>query len=391
MSESQNRQVLIVDDEEAVRTVLQRLMHRLGFDATLASGGTEALAKLHPGIDLVLMDVNMPGQSGFEVTENIRAMPGVADVPVIMVSTLTSREDRLRAVEVGVTDFIAKPVEFMELQIRTDVVMRLKDAQDALLVQNARLEQEVVNRTEELSAALDEMVTARDHTEAAQLETLHRLAIASEYKDQYSTMHIRRVGRYCALIGRVIGLKGHAAELLLRASPLHDVGKLGIPDEILLKPGRLDADERRIVERHTLIGAEILGGSSSKILQTAEVIAVTHHEWWDGGGYPHGLVGQEIPLFGRICAVADVFDALTSARPYKKPFSTDKAIAILEEGRGTQFEPRLLDAFLSRREEVDQIRLALKDRDDLTALRAVSNPSPRATSPNHQRPAINGI
>jgi len=390
MSNEKNNSVLIVDDEQAVRSVVQRLMRRLGYDVTLASDGTEALSMMNSGIDLVLLDVNMPGMSGFEVAERIRATEEVAEVPIILITTLTGREDRLHAVEVGVSDFIAKPVEFTELQIRTDAAMRLKDARDELRRRNEELEQEVQRRTQEISDALDEMGAARDRTEAAQVETLHRLAIASEYKDQYSTMHIRRVGRYSTLIGKAIGLDSDALQLLLRASPLHDVGKLGIPDAVLLKPGRLDADERKIIERHAVIGAEILGGSSSEILQAAETIALTHHEWWDGKGYPRGLVGQEIPLFGRICAVADVFDALTSARPYKAAFSPDKAIAIMEEGRGTQFEPRLLDAFLSRREEMDEIRRALKDRDTLEALRAVALGQPRRAATDEEEPALNG-
>jgi len=390
MSSERKKQVLIIDDEQAVQRVVERLMERLGYEVTLASNGTEGLERLHPGIDLVLLDVNMPGMSGFEVAQRIRATPEVAEVPIIIVSTLSGRDDRLRAVEVGVSDFIAKPVEYTELQIRTDAAMRLSASRDELRRKNDELEQAVLDRTQELSEALDEMASARDHIEAAQVETLHRLAIASEFKDQYSTMHIRRVGRYCTLIGQTIGLKEHALEMLLRASPLHDVGKLGIPDEVLLKPGRLDADERKVVERHAAIGAEILGGSSSEILKTAESIALTHHEWWDGTGYPRGLVGQEIPIFGRICAVADVFDALTSARPYKKPFSTDKAIAIMEEGRGTQFEPRLLDAFLSRRKEVDEIRNALRDRDTLEELRAVSLGKPKLAADDEEEPAING-
>lgn len=390
MSDKQKRHVLIVDDEPAVRALLERAMRRLGYEVTVASNGTAALALVHAGIDVVLLDVNMPGMSGFEVAEQVRATEGVADVPIILCTTLCGREDRLRAVSAGVTDFIAKPVELTELQIRTDSAVRLKEAQDALRLKNVELERAVRERTFELSEALDQMAAARDRTEAAEVETLHRLAIASEYKDQYSTMHIRRVGRYCALIGRVVGVRGHALELLLRASPLHDVGKLGIPDSILLKPGRLDAEERKVVERHSSIGAQILGGSSSEILQTAETIALTHHEWFNGEGYPQKLVGEEIPLFGRICAVADVYDALTSARPYKKAFSTQKAIDILEEGRGTQFDPKLLDAFLSCREEVDQIRKALRDRSTLKMLCTAPVSSPSKAADKVEQPALTG-
>jgi cyclic di-GMP phosphodiesterase len=390
MSNAHKGNVLIVDDEQGVRKVVQRLMQRLGYEVTLADSGVEALTLVNPDTDLVLLDVNMPGMSGFEVTKAIRATPEVAEVPIILITTLSGSEDRLHAVRLGVTDFIAKPVEFIELQIRTDAAMRLKRALDAIRHKNEELEQEVLARTTEITAALDEMAVARDRTAAAQVETLHRLAIASEFKDQYSTMHIRRVGRYCTLIGRKIGMEDSALQLLLRASPLHDVGKLGIPDEILLKPGRLDAEERTVVEKHTTIGAEILGGSSSEILQTAEIIAATHHEWWNGGGYPRGLAGEQIPLFGRICAVADVFDALTSARPYKAAYSAKKAIAIMEEGRGTQFEPKMLDAFLSCMDEVKEIRHALRDRATLVEVSAIALNQPSLAGKDETEPAING-
>ena len=360
--ENRGKRVLIVDDEPAIRSAIARLMGRLGYQAIGVGSGEEALARIQPDIDLVLLDVNMSGIDGFEVTRQIRARPEVADVPIILITTLEGREDRLKAVEAGVSDFIAKPIDVNELKIRTNAVMQLRDAKLELSRQNEQLETLVTARTEELNQALDAMSAARDQMEAAQLETLHRLAMASEFKDKNSAMHIRRVGRICSIIAREIDLSAPEVQLILRASPLHDVGKLGIPDSILLKPGKLTESERFVIQRHTVIGAEILSGSSSEILQLAEIIAISHHEWWNGKGYPNGLAGTAIPLSGRICAVADVFDALTSVRPHKKAFSNEKAIGIIEEGRGTQFEPRLLDAFLKQLPNIEEVQRALRDR-----------------------------
>jgi PAS domain S-box-containing protein len=221
-----------------------------------------------------------------------------------------------------------------------------------------RTEQDILALNADLERRAFEEHAAQQATYIAELETLQRLALAAEYKDEGTGTHIVRVGRYCVLIGRKLGLPTDDLDILMQAAPMHDVGKLGIPDAILLKPGKLDADEWQIMRQHSAIGGRILDGSSSRYLQAGEVIAVSHHEKWDGSGYPLGSAGESIPLWGRITAVADVFDALTSKRPYKDPFPFEKAVAIVRDGRGTHFDPRLLDFFLS---DVDEVH-AIHDR-----------------------------
>jgi putative two-component system response regulator len=200
------------------------------------------------------------------------------------------------------------------------------------------------------------MAEAQWKTHQAHLETIQRLAIASEYKDEDTAAHIYRMSNYCSIIARVLHLPPGEVELLLHASPMHDVGKIGIPDLILLKPGKLTPEKWTIMKEHTIIGGSILREAEDDLIKTGEIIALSHHEKWDGSGYPKGMKGEDIPLIGRITAVADVFDALTSERPYKKAFSNEKAYGILREGRGTQFDPKVLDAFFERLDDVVEIQ-----------------------------------
>jgi putative two-component system response regulator len=216
------------------------------------------------------------------------------------------------------------------------------------------LEQRVRERTVELRQALEDV-------EAAHLDTITRLVLAAEYKDEDTATHIRRMSHYAALLARRAALPESEVAAMLLTSSMHDVGKIGIPDAILLKPGKFDRDEFDIMKQHTILGAKMLNGSPSKLLRAGEVIALSHHEKWDGSGYPHGLAGEEIPLWGRICAVADVFDALTSARPYKQPFSIEKARSVLLEGRGRHFDPKLVDLFLEDFDEVLAIHGQFQD------------------------------
>lgn len=218
--------------------------------------------------------------------------------------------------------------------------------------QNTRLEERVLRRTLELQTALHEVLEAKHQLLLAHKDTIHRLAVASEYKDQDTADHLHRMSRYVRVIAEGLGLPEREVEVLCDASPMHDVGKIGIPETILFKPGPLDTREWEVMKRHSTIGARILAGSPSVLLQAGEVIARTHHEKWDGSGYPSGLSGDRIPLWGRICAVADVFDALTTKRPYKDAFSNQKAFALLEEGMGKHFDPVLVDVFLEQQERI---------------------------------------
>jgi putative two-component system response regulator len=331
--------VLIVDDEPQNRQLLGAMLSVLGVGWETAEDGFEALARLHPGIDLVLLDVMMPGLDGFEVARRIRANPLVGDVPILMVTALAGKPERLRAVEAGANDFITKPVDMTELRVRVSSLLKVKAAQDLLKRHHEELETLVVQRTAALSGALE-------LAHECQLETIRRLAIAAESRDPHCAHHLRRVSRYSASLGRRLGLPEPEVERLGHASTLHDVGKIAIPQSILLKPGNLDAAELTQMQQHTLIGAQILSDSRSPYLQMGETIALTHHEKWDGSGYPQGLRGEQIPLAGRICAVADVFDALTTERAYKPAFSVATARRLLEEGKGSHFEPRLVELFL---------------------------------------------
>jgi putative two-component system response regulator len=348
--------ILVVDDEPHNRQLLLAMLTSFGWQVELAASGCEALASLHSGIDLVLLDLMMPGLDGFEVARIIRSNPTVADLPILMVTALSGKEERLRAVEAGANDFLAKPVDYTELRVRVTSLLKVKAAQDAVKRQQAELENLVEQRTAALRAALHERVQAQHLAHECQLETIRRLALAAEFRDKDSAFHLRRVSGYTALLARLLGLPDEEAHCLRHASTLHDVGKIAIPQSILLKPGKLDSEEWCVMQQHTLIGAQMLATSHSKYLRAGEVIALTHHEKWNGTGYPQGLAGEEIPLSGRICAVADVFDALTSERPYKEAFDVEAACELLQNGKGTHFDPSLVELFLANLDEVLQVR-----------------------------------
>lgn len=362
MSEpSRPKRILIVDDDDVTRKITQTLVEGLGHAPEPACDGIEALAKLRLDVDLVLLDVMMPGLDGYEVCRRIRQSPRNNDVPVIMVTSLAGGEDRLRAVEAGANDFIAKPVDKTELRVRSASLLKIKDAQDALKRYQAQLEELVEQRTASLRKALEEMADAQRLAYRAQLDTVERLAIVAEYKDKVTAKHIHRMSQYCAILARGLRLPPGEVELILHASRMHDVGKIAVPDAILRKPSGLDGIEWTVMRGHPAVGGLILADSSSQLLQAGRVIALSHHERWDGRGYPSGLEGERIPLWGRICAVADVFDAVTSVRPYKPAFSTEEAFRILREGRGTQFDPQVVDSFFDNLDEILSIWATHRD------------------------------
>jgi putative two-component system response regulator len=353
--------VLIVDDEAPNRFVLSEMARSLGYEPEVAQDGVGALAMAKLDIDLILLDVSMPGMDGFEVARRIREDPQTAGIPIIQITALAGREDRLRAVEAGANDFIAKPVELTELRVRTASLLKIKEQQDAIRRHRAELEATVEKRTTALRNALDAMAEAQRRTHQAHLDTIQKLALAAEYKDEDTASHIHRMSRYCELLARAAKLPPGQVETVLHASPMHDVGKMGIPDGILLKPGKLDPEEWGVMKQHTTMGGRILRGSDSELLQAGEVIAMTHHEKWNGSGYPAGLAGKDIPVTGRICAVADVFDALTTKRPYKRALPNEEACGILHEGRGEHFDPRIHDLFFENLDEALAIQRAFQD------------------------------
>jgi putative two-component system response regulator len=269
------------------------------------------------------------------------------------VTALRETEDRVKGIEAGCDDFVSKPVDKIELLARVRSLLKVKAYNDLMSNYREELEAEVASRTTELKHALDMIKTAS-------LETIYRLSIASESRDKETGLHIKRMSLYSAAIARSMGLDEGAVETILYAAPMHDVGKIGIPDLILLKPGKLDLSEWEIMKQHTVIGAKILKGSDAEFISLGETIAQQHHEKWDGSGYPNGLKGIEISIAGRITAIADVFDALTAKRPYKESFSIEKSLAIIREGRGSHFDPDVVDAFFAIKDEI----LAIKEQYD---------------------------
>src|SRR6266540_893686 len=326
--------ILAVDDEESNLLLLRRILERDGYthvDVTTDPSRVPGMfAETRP--DLVLLDLHMPEMDGFELMERLGPVTGNGTgVPFLVLTADATDETKRRALSVGARDFLTKPLDQIELLLRVRNLLQVHELQDRLYEQNANLENEVAERTREL--------------ETARLEILERLALAAEYRDDATQEHAWRIGRICALLALGLGLPDWEVELTRRAAPLHDIGKIGIPDVILLKPGKLSDDEFELIKTHTTIGAEILSGSQSPLLRLAERIALTHHERWDGRGYPRGLSGKQIPLAGRIVAVADVFDALTHERPYKKAWPVTKAVGEILIQAGRQFDPALVDAF----------------------------------------------
>jgi len=362
------KRILAIDDERINLRVIGGLLRNLGHEPVLTESFTEARELLDASIDLVLLDVMMPETDGFTVARRIREMPGVTDVPIIMVTALTSKQDRLKAVEAGANDFISKPIDLTELRVRMGSLLKMKESQDEVKRYQAELEEMVAVRTSALKMALENVKESQRTILSAHLETIHRLASAAEFKDEETADHIQRMSRYCALLAAKLGLPDAEVDLVLQASPMHDIGKIGIPDSILLKPAKLTPEEWEVMKKHTIFGARILGESSFELLRVGEIIALSHHEKWDGSGYPKGLAGDDIPLYGRICAVADVFDALTSKRPYKEAFSNQKSLEIMGAGRGSHFDPRLLDVFMSDFASFEGIQKEFLDQGGLATL-----------------------
>lgn len=347
--------ILVVDDEERNLRLMEALLIPLGFEVLLATDGEEALRKVQEDPpDVILLDIMMPKMDGFEVARRLKKDEGTKIIPIVMVTSLREVEDRVRALEAGADDFLTKPVEKTELRARVQSSLKVKAYYDQMRNYQKELEAEVAKRTEQLHQAFEKIKTAS-------LDTIYRLSMAAEYKDEDTGEHIKRMSHYSAAVARKMGLNEKTVETILYASPMHDIGKIGTPDRILLKPGKLDADEWEIMKQHTIVGGKILSGSDAGFIRLGEVIALSHHEKWDGSGYPKGLKGRKIPLAGRITAIADVFDALTSKRPYKEAFSIEKSFGIIREGRGSHFDPDVVDAFFAIEEEILSTRERYKD------------------------------
>jgi putative two-component system response regulator len=363
--------VMIVDDEAVNIKILRRLLELEGFSHFVTTSDAPTAISLirQEQPDIVLLDLMMPYVSGLEILAQVRVDESICFIPVVILTAVTDRETRVRAVELGATDFLNKPVDASELLPRVRNVLVVKSYQDQLRHHSDDLEAAVRQRTAEL--------------EQSRSDLIHCLARAAEYRDDDTGQHVLRVGRYTRLIAEALGMAPEQVEMLEQAALLHDIGKIGIPDAVLLKPGRLTEEEfmlmqkhpgfgKRILSshsgddevqlrRHAEVGAHILEVGSSRLLDLARTIALTHHERWDGTGYPLGLKGTDIPLVGRITAVADVFDALSSRRAYKKAFPLDECFQIMQDSRGNHFDPDVLDAFLSIRDKVVGVQLYYAD------------------------------
>lgn len=336
--------VLIVDDEPANLTYLRHVLETEGYaELTTVSDSVEALDRLHAiDPDVIIVDLWMPRMDGFEfITRALEPLPAGTYLPILVVTGDPTSEARRRALSLGARDFLTKPLSPSEVRLRVRNLMETRFLHQQLRQHNLLLEHRVDERTMEL--------------EAARLEILYRLARAAEFRDDVTGRHTLRVGRLSGRMAHVLGLSEEQAQLIERAAPLHDIGKIGIPDAVLLKPDRLDLQERAVMEAHTVIGADILSGSCYPLLQLAEEIALSHHERWDGLGYPQSHAGEAIPLAGRIVAAADVFDALTHERPYKPAWTVRQALAEIEGAAGTQFDPDVVEALLRVAPEAPRI------------------------------------
>ena len=325
--------IFIVDDEPSNLKLLDRMLHGQGYqNLVLLEDPREVLDRYRETRPaLILLDINMPHLNGYQVMEQLKALNDPLLPPIVILTAQHGKEHLLRALAAGARDFIGKPFDRNELLMRVRNLLGAQLAHRLLHDQKTVLEDMVRTRTEELRCT--------------RLQVVQRLGMAAEYRDEATGNHILRMSHTCALLARAVGWSEVACDLILNASPMHDIGKIGIPDAIMLKPGKFEPHEWEIMKTHAAIGGKLLEGDDSALMRIAREIALTHHEKWDGSGYPGGLTGEAIPQSGRIAALADVFDALTSVRPYKKAWTIEAAVGYIEENSGKHFDPELVAVF----------------------------------------------
>jgi len=339
-----NARILIVDDEPANLKLLDRMLGSQGYQRLeLVADPRQVLQRYQDDRpDLILLDINMPHLDGYQVMAQLQELQDPLLPPIVIFTAQFGKDYMLRALAAGARDFVSKPFD------RNELLMRVRNLLDAQLAHRMLHDQKTV---------LEEMVQERtEELRRTRLQVVQRLGMAAEHRDEETGNHILRMSHTSVLLARRLGWNAADCELLLHASPMHDIGKIGIPDAILLKPGRFEPHEWEIMKTHTTIGGRLLAGDDSELMQMARTIAVTHHEKWDGSGYPDGLAGEEIPEVGRIAALADVFDALTSDRPYKQAWPVEEAVDLIRENRGKHFDPELVDVFLEELPAIMDIR-----------------------------------
>lgn len=335
MSDLSKPTILVVDDTETNIDIVVDTLEK-DYEISVATNGEEALEAVESeSPDLILLDIMMPGIDGYEVCRRLKANLLTRKIPVIFLTAKTEVTDEIKGFQLGAVDYIAKPISppIVKTRVKTHL---------ALFDQNRALEEKVRQRTSELNDT--------------RLEIIRRLGRAAEYKDNETGLHVIRMSHYSKLIALAAGWNENEAELLLNAAPMHDIGKIGIADRVLLKPGKLDDEEWNIMRQHCSFGAEIIGEHDSELLKVSRTVALTHHEKWNGKGYPEGISEEEIPIEGRIVAIADVFDALTSERPYKKAWPDEKAIGLIKEESEQHFDPKLCIAFQEAIPEILKIK-----------------------------------
>jgi len=343
--------ILVVDDEPANVTLLEALLRQAGYHGVVGLLDPREVEETvaATAFNLIILDLNMPYLDGFEVMERLRARFGMRLPPILVLTAQHDREIRVRALRDGARDFVSKPFDAAELLARVRNLLEVHEYQAFLRDNNKVLEKLVQERTAELHDT--------------RLQVVRRLGRAAEYRDNETGLHIIRMSKTSALLAQAAGCTPEHCDLVLNASPMHDIGKIGIPDHILLKPGKLDADEWTTMQTHAAIGAEILSGEASELLRLAREIALSHHEKWDGSGYPQGLRGEDIPYAGRVVAVADVFDALTSKRPYKPAWSIDAATTYIRSQSGQHFDPAITKVFFDVLPEIIAVTRQYADPD----------------------------
>ena len=348
------RQVVIVDDQSTGRMILEKIILQIADDIKVIdfSDPNEALNWLSANkADLIVTDYRMPGLNGVEFIKEVRKTSDSEHIPIMMITVVNDRQVRYEALDVGATAFLTRPID--QIECRTTCRNLLK-----LHKQHAIIRNRADWLTEQVNIATEQILQREQ-------ETILKLAKAGEYRDEETGNHVIRMAKYSKIIANQMGLNKLECDDLEHAAQMHDIGKIGIPDRVLLKPGRFEPEERAIMQNHTTIGYEILSGSQSKYMQMGAIIALNHHERFDGTGYPNKLVGTEIPLIARIVSVADVFDALLSVRPYKKAWPLEDVITFLKNNSGTQFDPKCVDAFCNCLEQIEQVQLKYPDSETL--------------------------